>query len=264
MQFLKNYFLVLFVSIIALAFPIWELHTDFNEKEQFILREIEGVKILSALSLLAKSIPEHRGYTKSNMLAGRYAVELDITKLRLSNEIENVIQAYADAKIDVSLERLLMLRTDLEALIELPIHHGSESGLWEEANETFLVHNEVMDDLELMIREIADKSNLILDPSLETYYLMDLVVNRFPLIINEIGKTRGMLVGLEDKRQPSMGDYLYLENLYTHTKFLLSTLSRSLSQASLHADIGYESLTGYLDKYVERYGRYFKAYAKRI
>ena len=264
MQFLKNYFLVLFVSIIALAFPIWELHTDFNEKEQFILREIEGVKILSALSLLAKSIPEHRGYTKSNMLAGRYAVELDITKLRLSNEIENVIQAYADAKIDVSLERLLMLRTDLEALIELPIHHGSESGLWEEANETFLVHNEVMDDLELMIREIADKSNLILDPSLDTYYLMDLVVNRFPLIINEIGKTRGMLVGLENKRQPSIGDYLYLENLYTHTKFLLSTLSRSLSQASLHADIGYESLTGYLDKFVERYGRYSKAYTKRI
>ena len=56
MQFLKNYFLVLLVSITALAFPKWELHTDFNEKEQFILREIEGVKILSALSPLAKSI----------------------------------------------------------------------------------------------------------------------------------------------------------------------------------------------------------------
>ena len=265
MQFLKNYFLVLFVSAIALAVPLWALNDNFLEQEKFIEKEIEGTKLLKAIVPLVKSIPEHRGYSMSNMLAGRYSVELEITKLRLSEEMETVIQVFADSKLDVPSESLLMLRKDLEVLIELPIDHGSAApGLWEEASETFSAHNAVMDDLELMIREIADQSNLILDPSLDTYYLMDLVVNRFPLIINEIGKTRGMLVGLKDKRQPSRDDYLYLENLYTHTKFLLSTLSRSLSQASLHADIGYESLTGYLNKFVERYGRYSKAYAKRI
>ena len=89
MQFLKNYFLVLLVSAIALSVPLWELHDNYNEQEQFIDKEIEGTKLLIALSPLVKSIPEHRGYSKSNMLAGRYAVELDITKMRLNDELES-------------------------------------------------------------------------------------------------------------------------------------------------------------------------------
>ena len=264
MQFLKNYFLVLLVSAIALAVPLWALNDNFIEQQIFIEKEIEGTKLLKAIVPLVKSIPEHRGYSKSNMLAGRYSVELDITKLRLSEEMETVIQAFADSKLDVPSERLLMLRTDLEVLIELPIDHGSAApGLWEEASETFSAHNAVMDDLELMIREIADQSNLILDPSLNTYYLMDLVVNRFPLLINEMGKTRGFLVGLENKIQPSSEDYLYLEGLYSHTKFLLSSLKRSLAQASVHSDVEFVLLAGNLERFVERYGRYAKSYSKK-
>ena len=214
MQFLKNYFLVLLVSAIALSVPLWALNDNFIEQQKFIEKEIEGTKLLFALSPLIKSIPEHRGFSKSNMLAGRYAVELDMTKLRLNDELETVIQAFADSKLDAPSESLLMLRKDLEALLEMPTYQTNAPGLWEEANELFQAHNAVMNDLELLIREIADQSNLILDPSLNTYYLMDLVVNRFPLLINEMGKTRGFLVSLENKIQPSSEDYLYLEGVY--------------------------------------------------
>ena len=199
MQFLKNYLLVLLVSAIALSVPLWSLHENYIEQEQFIDKEIEGTKLLIALSPLVKSIPEHRGYSKSNMLAGRYAVELDMTKRRLNDELEAVIQAFAESKLDTPSERLLMLRKDLEVLLEMPTYQTNAPGLWEEASEMFQAHNALMNDLELLIRDITDQSNLILDPSLDTYYLMDLVVNRFPLLINEMGKTRGFLVGLENK-----------------------------------------------------------------
>ena len=49
MQFLKNYFLVLLVSAIALSVPLWELHDNYNEQEQFIDKEIEGARLLDAL-----------------------------------------------------------------------------------------------------------------------------------------------------------------------------------------------------------------------
>ena len=264
MQILKNYFLVLLVSAIALMVPLWELHDNFNEQEQFIDKEIEGTKLLVALSPLVKSIPEHRGYSKSNMLSGQYAVELDITKLRIRDEFETVHQAFTDAKLDVPSKSLLMLRTNLEALVQVPVYRDNAPGIWEESNEVFRAHNAFMNDLELLIREIADRSNLILDPSLNTYYLMDLAVNRFPLLINEMGKTRGFLVGLENKLQVSSKDYLYLENLYTHTKFLLSNLSRSLDQASLHADVEFVLLTGNLQKFVKRYGEYADKYTKKV
>ena len=264
MQFLKNYFLVLLVSAIALSVPLWALNDNFIEQQKFIEKEIEGTKLLFALSPLIKSIPEHRGFSKSNMLAGRYAVELDMTKLRLNDELETVIQAFADSKLDAPSESLLMLRKDLEALLEMPTYQTNAPGLWEEANELFQAHNAVMNDLELLIREIADQSNLILDPSLNTYCLMDLVVNRFPLVINEMGKTRGFLVGLENKIQTSSEDYNYLENLYSHTKFLLSSLERSLAQASLHSDVEFVLLAQNLERFVERYGRYAKSYSKKI
>lgn len=264
MQFLKNYFLVLLVSAIALAVPLWALNDNFLEQQKFIEKEIEGTKLLEAIVPLVKSIPEHRGYSKSNMLAGRYSVELDLTKRRLSKEMETVIQAFSDSKLDMPSESLLMLRSDLKALLEIPTYSTSAPGLWEEANEVFQAHNALMDDLELMIREIADQSNLILDPSLNTYYLMDLVVNRFPLLINEMGKTRGFLVGLESKIKPSTQDYLYLDNLYSHTKFLFSSFKRSLAQASLHSDVEFVFLAGNLDMFVERYGRYAKNFSKRI
>jgi signal transduction histidine kinase/response regulator of citrate/malate metabolism len=264
MQFLKNYFLVLLVSAIALAVPLWALNDNFLEQEKFIEKEIEGTKLLKAIVPLVKSIPEHRGYSKSNMLAGRYSVELDLTKLRLSKEMETVIQAFDDSELDVPSESLLMLRNDLEAVLEIPTYSTDAPGLWEEASELFEAHNTLMNDLELLIREIADKSNLILDPALNTYYLMDLAVNRFPLIINEMGKTRGYLVGLKSKIKPSSQDYLYLENLYSHTRFLLSSLERSLAQASLHSDVQFVLLTENLDRFVERYGRYTKNYSKKI
>ena len=264
MQFLKNYFLVLLVSAIALSVPLWSLHNNYIEDELFIEKEIEGAKLLVALSPLIKSIPEHRGYTKSNMLAGGYAVELDLTKLRLRYEMKTLIQAFADSKLDVPSERLLMLRKDLEALLEVPTYHTNAQGLWEESNEVFQSHDALMNDVELLIREIAGRSNLILDPSLNTYYLMDLAVNRFPVLINEMGKTRAYLVGLQDKLQPSSEDYLYLESLFSQTKFLLSSLERSISQASLHADVEYVLLAGNLDRFVERYGRFAESYSKKI
>ena len=63
------------------------------------------------------------------------------------------------------------------------INYVQDVSLWDEAQLLFHEHNKVMENLILFIRQIADQSNLILDPSLDSYYLMDLTVNRFPALI---------------------------------------------------------------------------------
>jgi methyl-accepting chemotaxis protein len=55
-------------------------------------------------------------------------------------------------------------------------------------------HADVLAKLRGLVVAVADNSNLTLDPDLDTYYLMDLVITRLPTIANDIGTLR--LIGL--------------------------------------------------------------------
>lgn len=51
-----------------------------------------------------------------------------------------------------------------------------------QASESIARHSPLVADMINFISEIADASNLTLDPELDTYYLMDSIVNRLPEI----------------------------------------------------------------------------------
>lgn len=61
--------------------------------------------------------------------------------------------------------------------------------------------------------QAGDQSNLILDPDLDSYYLMELVVNRLPLLTEQIGQARAFSSGLAGRDAISDFDQFRLQNL---------------------------------------------------
>jgi methyl-accepting chemotaxis protein len=61
-----------------------------------------------------------------------------------------------------------------------------------DASATFAAHSAFIDAVFALLDDVADNSNLTLDPDVNTYYLMDAAVLKQPLLIEQLGRMRGM------------------------------------------------------------------------
>ena len=57
---------------------------------------------------------------------------------------------------------------------------------------TFADHTAFIDAIFALLNDVADNSNLTLDPDVETYYLMDAAMFKQPQLIEQLGRMRGM------------------------------------------------------------------------
>ena len=59
------------------------------------------------------------------------------------------------------------------------------------AKESFDAHAQLIDDILAYMQTTSDKSNLTLDPDMDSYYLMDAAIFRIPAAIDNVGRLRG-------------------------------------------------------------------------
>lgn len=88
-------------------------------------------------------------------------------------------------------------------------------------------HAALMTQVTGLIRDVADKSQLILDPDLESYYLMSTMVLELPKAIDELGRARTVAMGagkgLTDVQRVQLSTSL------TSVRSELNTLQRNVS-----------------------------------
>ncbi|MBC7815322.1 MAG: PAS domain S-box protein, partial [Planctomycetaceae bacterium] len=73
--------------------------------------------------------------------------------------------------------------------------------------------------------QVGDQSNLILDPDLDSYYLMELTVNRLPLLTEQIGQARSFSSGLAGRETISELDQFRRRNLASAIESQRETLN---------------------------------------
>jgi methyl-accepting chemotaxis protein len=156
----------------------------------FLQKEIVGVEYLAATRPLLEQLPAHRGLANA-VLSGD-----DDARARLAGQQEVVDKAFVtlaatDAVHGPTLntaDRLVALRREWEQL------RNGVRGL--SAADSFVAHNALIEKLLAHVVHVADNSNLTLDPELDTYYMMDLVVNSLPALLEAVGQTRGLAAGM--------------------------------------------------------------------
>ena len=86
-------------------------------------------------------------------------------------------------------EDFAKLQKDAETLFSTPLQAIP-------LKDRFQQYTQVIEGLDGIIQLIANRSNLILDQEFDSYYMMDLLVNQIPQLIEFIGRVRGVGSGI--------------------------------------------------------------------
>ncbi|MEC4678588.1 MAG: methyl-accepting chemotaxis protein [Nitrospirota bacterium] len=179
---------------IALLVPavinLYLLVGDKNKAITFAEKEVIGVSYLGPMKGLLEKVPQHRGLSYG-FLNGETDFKDKIS--RISSEIDEAIREVdaMDAKYGTVLNTTNEWSTVKREWATLESNNFGMN-----AEDNFKAHTKLMNDLILFMQHVLDKSNLILDPDLATYYLMDSAFLKVPSLTEHIGRLRGTGAGI--------------------------------------------------------------------
>ncbi len=174
LKYPQKFVLISLLFALPLALVMYFFISEINERIEFSRKEIDGGKYLRPL----RGLLEH--VTQSQILAYTYATRGPSHRpelIRKQTEIEADFTALAavearvgealrtSAKYEVLRENWRFLKTKLLDL---------------QPSDSDALHSRLIADIRGLISHVGDTSNLILDPDLDSYYLMDAVLLKLP------------------------------------------------------------------------------------
>jgi methyl-accepting chemotaxis protein len=162
---------------------------NLNAAIDFTAHERMGVVYVRSLKPLLEKVAQHRGQVNA-YLTGDRAME---------NSFPQTRQA-----IDAAFDALVSADRSLGATLKTGSKVESLRGKWEsiqanalkwDAPTAFQEHTALIQATLNLIAHVAETSELILDPALDSYYLMDAMTTRLPSAIEALGQTRGFGAG---------------------------------------------------------------------
>ncbi len=185
LNFARKFALIGAMSLIAVAVPLYNVVSLNLESIAFTRLERQGTLWLGALRQVMDHAQRHRGMSVL-VLSGKSSVTKE-ELARKQQEVDAAIKAVdvvsiGDGRaVDVSADwtNLKKKWDSLKAAV-----------LTLSAEESVKRHRELLEDLIALVGQVADKSNLSLDPDLDTYYLQDVAAGRLLPVAESIGQIR--------------------------------------------------------------------------
>jgi diguanylate cyclase (GGDEF)-like protein len=189
-----RYLAATLAPVVLLFLSVFGLIHHLNNQIKFTQNEIQGVTAIQIIHSEIIHLQKIRGLSEILVRGG----EADLQEIKS-------LQQHCKTEFSSPLWRQhtsqFGLVTDIEKL------HRKAVTLFEEplkpspAGYLFEQYTDVIDGLRHALRIISDRSNLTLDPELESYYMMELAVNQLPQLIEYIGRARGIGSGLAASTQ---------------------------------------------------------------
>ncbi len=163
----QKFALISLLFVLPLALVTYYLFSEYHDQITFTEKEVHGVRYLRTVRRLF----EHAGQARQLAHAGA-GPEL----------------AAKHAEIDRDLEALEAVDRELGTLLKTTAKLGDVKEDWRLLKSQALLHadapgngyQKLLADVRALIAHAGDTSNLILDPDLDSYYLMDLVLLKLP------------------------------------------------------------------------------------
>ena len=180
----------------TLPFITWQLVKAKNKDINFGQREIYGTEYLPPLRKLHEQVAKHRdltnGYLHGNSLMKD---QLPLTQQTIHAAFQSLsdvdtrpVESTTYGTLFESSDKVNALKREWEAV-------RAKSANSTNAQEVFDQHNRLMNSVHNLLIHVADKSNLILDPDLDTYYLVDAVIVQLPNAVDAFAQVRGLVAG---------------------------------------------------------------------
>lgn len=165
--------LSLIAGIIFLFMSNLQPQIDFNSKENL------GVEYIKPVKDLLVDIQNHR-YLSNIYLNGDKSVKEEISQIKTSGDTD--IKTISE--VDKKLNSTLLVDKKFESIKE-KWQYLETNCLKLSAKENYEKHTELINDTVALISHLCDKSNLTLDPDLDTYYIMDAFGFKLPNLLEK-------------------------------------------------------------------------------
>ena len=188
MAFMTIMFLSTIAALLLMTIPRALEDRAFTQAEQ------NGVEYLMPLRKTMDAVQRHRG-TSQIALKGDTSAQGRLSGIRAEAEaaiktLEEVDTRHPEMKLGDAVKKLQRSWKDITAATL-------------DANASMERHTEFVESILHFYKQVADASNLTLDPELETYYLMDTVVFNAPELIEHLGRVRAMVSGVAARKELS-------------------------------------------------------------
>ena len=214
------------VFVLPLAMVTYRMTASINTLgTDFAKQELRGLEYTRPLLKLLQNLQQHRGLT-SALLSGDAAFEGRVRGKR--TDIENDIRTIDD--INGRLDGALHVGAKWLAL------SGACRDLLTARQETtadrsFAQHTQVIAQVIALVSDVGDASNLTLDPDLDSYYLMNVLVFQGPELSEFLAQARGLGTSMAVTGTGSAGQFEQLSKLSTLVGFLDAKVDASLVKA---------------------------------
>jgi methyl-accepting chemotaxis protein len=209
------------VSVAALT----NLILASSEEVSFSRKEQHGLEYLVKLRDVIQNIPQHRGLA-AGFLSGKKEFR---DRLRIKGaEVDEDLAAVQ--KIDDMYGEELNSTADLKQIINTWNSLKSEN-MQLTVSESISRHSALMETINKFIVSIADASNLTLDPQLDSFYLMDILVNRIPVLTDKMGQMRAIGTEVIAKKRFSKGQKTSITTLNVYSSIATEATTHALKSS---------------------------------
>ena len=173
-KFLLIFLLIFLLFALPLGMTLYLLVGEINNSIHFAQKEIAGARYLRPLRALQEQVARSR-LTAAAYLSGQTDQRPEV--VRIQANIQNVIKDMD--KVETS------LGGELESASRLGVVKENAAFLASRLRElppvdTDDLHRKLQDDIGALMAYVGDVSNLILDPDLDAYYMMEAVLLKLP------------------------------------------------------------------------------------
>ena len=179
------------VVMLGLLFSVFK---GLNSNIEVAQHELDGVQMLKPMNRAVQNFQVHRGLS-AGVLGGNEGMK--DKRVAKEKEATDMLQA-SDAGLTPELRDSAAwkkIRADWEAL-------RSQGMTWSSA-DNIKAHTALIDQMLMFMVNIADATEMTLDPVIDTYYMMDTVVLKMPAMLERLGQTRARGTGVLAKKEIS-------------------------------------------------------------
>lgn len=224
--------LITILTGITIPYITWQLVKAKNKDINFGQKELYGTDYLPALRKTQEQVIKHRTLI-NRLLHGDNSSK---------DQIAATEQALATAFQSLSeIDGRTIEGTTYGALLEVSDKANALKREWEavrskslnsnNASEAFEQHNRLLTSINELIVQVGDKSNLILDPDLDTYYLMDAVIVQLPNATDALGQVNGLMAGAVSSKTLSPAEQAQLSFQMARAQTALNNLETGMRKA---------------------------------
>jgi methyl-accepting chemotaxis protein len=227
----KKFLLItlLFLSVISLM--MYDLVKEIHADRTFASKERLGVQYNQTLFTVLLDFQQHRGIA-NGLLNG--------------DEAQKKVLADKEAQMVKTIESMDAVDAALGDQLQSAAKWNALKAKWQELQtktpslkpaESFEQHSLLIEDTLALITHVGDTSNLILDPDLDSYYLMDLTIQKLPLLSEKIGQTRGQGNGMAARKRVTADEKLQMMIYMNDMKANINGVTKGIATAGAHNEV---------------------------